>query len=137
MSKFESSIKQIAYTQRAVYDMVSDLTNIERIRDRLPQDKLQDFSFDTDTVTANVTPIGQVTLRIVDRDEPKCVKFASERSPIPFNLWIQILPLTDETSKMKVTVEADLNPFVKGMVSGPLKEGVEKIADALALIRYE
>ena len=45
--------------------------------------------------------------------------------------------MTDTTSKMKLTIKAELNPFIKGMVQGPLKEGVEKIADALAAIRYE
>lgn len=37
---------------------------------------------------------------------------------------------------MKLTVCADLNPFIKGMVEKPLKEGVEKLADMLAMIPY-
>ena len=31
---------------------------------------------------------------------------------------------------------AELNPFIKSMVEKPLQEGVEKIADALALVPY-
>jgi hypothetical protein len=38
---------------------------------------------------------------------------------------------------MKVTVDADIPFMLKGMVSGPLKDGIEKIADALAMIPYE
>jgi hypothetical protein len=38
---------------------------------------------------------------------------------------------------MKITVKAELNPFIKGMVSGPMQDGVEKIADALSQIHYE
>ena len=132
MSKFESSIKQIPYSQQAVYAMLSDLGNIEKVRDRIPEDKIRDFRFDRDTIA-----VGELRLRIVERDEPKCIKFATEQSPIPFDLWIQVLPVTDATSKMKLTIKAELNPFIKGMVQGPLKEGVEKIADALAAIRYE
>ena len=37
---------------------------------------------------------------------------------------------------MKVTVKAELNPFIKAMVEKPLQEGVEKIADALAQVHY-
>ena len=37
---------------------------------------------------------------------------------------------------MKVTVKAELNPFIKGMVEKPLMEAVEKIADALAQVQY-
>lgn len=137
MSKFESSIKQIPYSQQAVYAMLSDLGNIEKVRDRIPEDKIRNFRFDRDTIAVTAPPVGELRLRIVERDEPKCIKFATEQSPIPFDLWIQVLPVTDATSKMKLTIKAELNPFIKGMVQGPLKEGVEKIADALAAIRYE
>lgn len=136
-TKFESSIKQIPYPQEAVYRNLSDLRNLEKVRDRVPEDKVKDFSFDEDTVSLNVAPVGELKLRICEREEPKCVKFETVQSPVPFHVWIQVLPVTDGTSKMKVTVKAELNPFIKGMVSGPLQDGVEKIADALAQIKYE
>jgi len=136
-TKFESSIKQIPYPQEAVYRNLSDLRNMEKVRDRVPEDKVKDFTFDEDTVSLNVAPVGELKLRICEREEPKCVKFETVQSPVPFHVWIQVLPVTDGTSKMKVTVKAELNPFIKGMVSGPLQDGVEKIADALAQIKYE
>ena len=136
MSKFESSIKQINYPVEAVYRNISDLTNLERVRDRVPEDKLKDFQFDSDSVQVSVDPVGVIKLRIIEREENKCVKFEAEQSPLPFNLWIQVLPVTAETSKMKVTVKADIPFMLKGMVAGPLQDGVEKIADALAQVPY-
>ena len=136
MSKFESSIKQVPYSQQAVYRNISDLSNLEKVKDSVPSDKVGDFSFDRDTVAVNVPPVGEIRLRIVNREEPKCVKFETEQSPLPFYLWIQVLPVTETTSKLKVTVEADIPFMLKAMVSGPLKDGVEKIADALAMIPY-
>jgi predicted amidophosphoribosyltransferase len=48
------------------------------------------------------------------------------------------LPIyTDISCKMKLTIKAELNMFIKGMVKKPLEEGIEKIADALAMIPYE
>ena len=137
MTKFESSIKTVPYPQENVYRNISDLSNLERVRDRVPSDKIQDFSFDTDTVSISVPPVGQITMRIIEREEPKCVKFESENSPMPFNLWIQVLPVDEQTSKMKVTVKADIPFMLKAMVAGPLQDGVEKVADALAQIPYE
>ena len=136
-SKFESSVKQIPYPQEAVYRNISDLRNLDKVKDRVPEDKINDFTFDEDTVALNVAPVGELKLRICDREEPKCVKFETAQSPIPFNLWIQVLPVNETTSKMKVTVKAELNPFIKGMVEKPLQEAVEKIADALAQVQYE
>ena len=135
-SKFESSIKQVPYPQEAVYRNISDLSNLEKVRDRIPEDKINDFSFDEDTVTLNVQPVGELKLRICDREEPKCVKFETVQSPVPFNVSIQVLPVDEQNSKMKVTVKAELNPFIKSMVEKPLQEAVEKIADALAQVQY-
>jgi carbon monoxide dehydrogenase subunit G len=135
-SKFESSVKVVPYPQQAVYDNISDLTNLEKVRDRVPEDKVKDFSFDQDTVSINVAPVGELKLRICDREEPKCVKFETVQSPVPFNVWVQVLPVDENSSKMKVTVKAELNPFIKSMVEKPLQEGVEKIADALAMVHY-
>ena len=137
MSKFESNVKQVPHPQQSVYRMLSDLSHIEQVRDRLPEDKFQNLSFDRDSVSISMDPIGQITLNIVDRQEPKCVKFESAQSPIPFTLWVQMLPVTDATSKLKCTIDAELNPFIKGMVSKPLQEALEKMADALAMIPYE
>ena len=136
MTKFESSIKPIPYPVENVYRNISDLSNLERVRDRIPEDKLQDFEFDSDSVQVSVAPVGVIKLRIIEREENKCVKFETEHSPLPFNLWIQVLPVSETESKMKVTVKADIPFMLKGMVSGPLQDGVEKIADALAQIPY-
>ncbi len=136
MTKFESSVKQIAYPVEDVYRNISDLRNLDKVRDRVPEDKLSDFEFDEDTVQVRVDPVGLLKLRIVEREEGKCVKFETEQSPMPFNLWIQMLPVTETTSKMRVTVKADIPFMLKGMVSGPLQDGVEKIADALAQVPY-
>ena len=136
MSKFESSIKKVAYPQENVYKMLSDLSNIERVRDRIPEDKLKDLTFDSDSVSIT-SPMGPVTLRVVERDEPKCVKFEAEQSPVPMNLWIQMLPTSETESKLKETIKADLPFFMAAMAKKPLEEGVEKIAESLATIPYD
>lgn len=149
MTKFESSVKQIPHSQRSVYAMLSDLSNIQRLKDHLPEeatdndemnkvkDKLNNLSFDQDSLSINVDPIGQVSMRIIERDEPKMIKLESEKSPFAFKFWIQVLPVTEASSKMKLTIDADIPFFVKSMVAKPLQEGIEKIADALAMIPFE
>ncbi|MBP8038339.1 MAG: SRPBCC family protein [Prevotella sp.] len=136
MATFESTIREINYPQQNVYNLLSDLSNIEKIKDRLPEDKVKDLIFDENSISIS-SPMGAVKLNIIEREEPKCIKFETEKSPLPFNLWIQILPMNESSCKMKLTIKAELNPFIKGMVSKPLQEGIEKIADALQMIKYE
>lgn len=137
MKKFESSIKSIPYPQAKVYAMLSDLSNIERIKDRIPEDKVQSLEFTKDTLSLSVPPVGAVRMRIVEREELKTIKFATEESPVEGNLWIQLLPIDEASCKMRLTVGADLNPFILQMVKKHLQDGVEKMADVLAAIPYE
>ncbi len=136
MTTIESTIRQIDYPQEAVYRTLSDLSHIDKFKDRIPEDKVKDLSFDADSISVG-TPMGSVKLVIVEREEPKTIKFETRESPLPFNFWIQILPVSEASSKIKLTIKADLNPFISGMVKKPLQEGIEKIADALQMIRYE
>lgn len=136
MSNFESSVKVIPYSQERVYSKLSDLSNLEAIKDRLPQDKVQDLSFDSDTLSFSVSPIGQLTLQIVEREPSKCIKLATTNSPIPFNMWIQLVAIGEEECKVKVTIGMDINPFMKAMVQKPLQEGLEKMVEMLAVINY-
>lgn len=139
--QFESNVKHVPYSQERVYNKLSDLNNLEGVRERLDMvkdkldGKLEDMSFDRDSITLKVQGIS-LTLRIIEREPLKCIKVEGDKSPIPLNLWIQILPVTQEEAKMKVTIRAEVNMFMKAMVSKPLQEGVEKLADMLAMLPY-
>ena len=139
--QFESNVKHVPYSQERVYNKLSDLNNLEGVRERLDMvkdkldGKLEDMSFDRDSITLKVQGIS-LTLRIIEREPLKCIKFEGDKSPIPLSLWIQILPVTQEEAKMKVTIRAEVNMFMKAMVSKPLQEGVEKLADMLAMLPY-
>lgn len=136
MTKFESNVKEIPYSQESVFEMLSDLNNLEKVKDRLPQDKIKQLDFTSDTLTVEVPPVGPITLQIVEKEPCKCIKFGTTTSPFPFNLWIQLLPTGANNCKMKVTIGIEINPFMKAMVQKPLQEGVEKMADMLAMIHY-
>lgn len=135
MTTIESSVRQIDSPQQAVYNMLGDLANIEKVRGMIPQDKVESLEFDHDSLSIK-TQIGSVRLAVVAREEPKMIKFETTDSPVPFNFWIQILPVTEATSKLRLTIRADINPFMAAMVKKPMQEGIERIADALQMIKY-
>ena len=136
MTKFESKVKEIPYSQERVYHKLSDLKNLEALLDRLPQDKVKDVSFDSDNLSFNISPVGQISLHVIEREPSKCIKFETTTSPLPFNLWIQLVPVTESECKVKVTIGMDVKPFMKTMVQKPLNEGLEKMVEMLAMIKY-
>ncbi len=141
MAQYESSVKHVFYSQEQVYNKLSDLNNLASVRDRLDMIKdklngeLEDLTFDRDSLSMKVKGIS-LTLRIIEREPMKCIKFEGDKSPIPLNLWIQILPVTNTEAKLKVTIRAEVNMFMKAMVAKPLQNGVEKLAEMLSMIPY-
>lgn len=136
MSQYESSVKLIPFSQERVYGKLEDLNNLEAVKERIPADKIKEFTYSRDEATVNVPPLGNVTIRVVEREAPKCIKFEAVGSPFPTNMWIQIIPNGEEGAKLRVVVKTEVNIMFRAMVEKPLKEGIEKIAEALSMIQY-
>ncbi len=150
LCKFESEIKHLSQSAEAAYARLSDLRHLEGLKQRLadpavaekmaeqiPAEKLEetrryleDLTFEQDCLTLR-TPMGPLTLRAVEREEPKLVKLASEGAPVQLYVWIQLLP-EGEAAKMRVTVGAELNMFMKSMAAGPLQQAADGLANILA-----
>ena len=154
MAKYESSVKQVNAPVERVYSVISDLErlrpviemaqNNEMIKEKLREagqdpaqlEKLKDMNLTSDRVSFPAPMVGEVAVAIIEREENKCVKFETEKSPIDANLWIQVLPVTDTTSKMRVTLKADLNPMMKMILGSKLEKGIDQFADMLCMMPY-
>ena len=136
MTEFVSEIKQIPQSDERIYAMLSDLSNLERTKDRIPQDKIKDFEFDSDSCSFSVSPVGKITFQIVDREPCKTIKFQTTNSPVPLFLWIQLKQVQEMDTRMRLTVRAELNSFLKPMVSKPLQDALDKISTVLASLPY-
>ena len=154
MAKYESSVKQVNAPVERVYSVISDLErlrpviemaqNNEMIKEKLREagqdpaqlEKLKDMNLTSDHVSFPAPMVGEVAVAIIEREENKCVKFETEKSPIDANLWIQVLPVTDTTSKMRVTLKADLNPMMKMILGSKLEKGIDQFADMLCMLPY-
>ena len=130
MAQFESSVKMVPAPVETIFNTLSDLNNLEKIKDKIPADKVKDFSFDADSCSFSVTPVGNLKVVVIEREPYKTIKFGTENSPVPFFMWIQLLPVTDNESK------AELNPFIHKMIAKPLQDGLEKMAEVLSNISY-
>ena len=158
MTQYESEVKYISAPVERVYAMLSNLENLrpvlsmaqdnDTIRQQMEQagqdpsmlDSLKDVQLTEDRIAIPAPMVGELSLRIIEREENKTIKFATEQSPVDANLWIQVLPTTSaesqEATKMRLTLKADLNPMLKMMVGNKIKSGLDKFADMLCMINY-
>ncbi|PNE26839.1 polyketide cyclase [Tannerella sp. oral taxon 808] len=137
MTEFTSQIRTIPHNDARVFAVLSDLSNMQRVRQSLPQDSVKAFTLTDDRCSFEVSPIGKIEFHIVDREPNKTIKFETTQSPVPLLLWIQLKQVAENDTRMKMTVRAELNPFLKPMVSKPMQEAVDKIAEILAALPYE
>ena len=137
MTTIESSITKSTYSDEKIFSVISDLRNLERVKDKLPQDKVQNVTFDADSCGFDVPPLGQVSLRIIEREPNKTIKFGSDQAPIAFNLWVQLKSVGENDTRIKVTLKAEINMMIKMMVEKPIKEMLNKMAEMLASLPYD
>ena len=159
MTEYKSEVKTIYAPQERVYEKLSDLNNLSVVQQNLDNpelkqrilgqagdkvspdqveqiiERLRSLQFDTDSVKGS-TPLGEVGLRIIERETPKTVKFQVEGAPVQANMWVQLLPSADDQCAMRLTVKADLNFFIRQMVGSKLQQGVDALATMLASLPY-
>ncbi len=162
MNKYESTVKTVYAPVERVYARLSDLTSLQALKERVddprfeeiinsqvPADKrptpeqfeklrtnIRKMELTQDTMSGHIGPLGDITVRIVERAEPKLVKMELEGAPIGVTMWIQMLPSDENTSRLKVTLGAELNFFIRKMIESKLEKAPEGLAQFLSQIPY-
>ena len=136
-SKYESKITSSPCTAAQIYRVLSNLKNIERVREFIPQDKVQEMEVTEDSIRMKVDGLGQkITIAIVDRIENDTIKFGAEGIPMQANFWIQLKEVSPTDTRIKLTIKADIPFMFKFMVEKKLRQGLDQAADMLAQFPY-
>ena len=133
MTRFESEIKDVNQPASAIYQVLSNFDNFGHL---LPEDKISNWQSFGDSCRFKVVGIGEVGLKIIDKEPDKTIKYTADGT-VPFNffLWVQ-LKRVEEASKVKVTLDAELNPMLKMVAKGHLEQFVGLLANAIASHSY-
>jgi hypothetical protein len=133
MTTYESKVKTIVSGEEDVFSLISDMNNLQLLKDdpRVTE-KFSDMSFDTNSCSFTVDMLGEIEIRIVEREPNKTVKMELHNVPVPMNFWIQLKKVTECETKMKLTLKGDFPIMIKMMVDSKLKEGIDLIASYLA-----
>ena len=136
-SKYESKITSAPCSAQQVYRVLSNLQNLERVRDLIPKDKIQEMEIEPDRVRLKVDGLAQkITIAIVDRIENDTIKFGAEGIPMQANFWIQMKEVSPVDTRLKLTVKADIPFMFKMMVDKKLQQGLDQAAEMLAQFPY-
>jgi len=137
MTEFVSEVKTILHSDADVYRVLSDPRNLQKVKGELPEDQIRDLTFDEDSISFRVDPIGAVRFLVIEREPYKLVKLQSEKLPFDVFLWIQLVAKGEKDTRLRLTLRAELNPFIRGMVEKPMREMLEKMSEALTRLPYD
>jgi carbon monoxide dehydrogenase subunit G len=134
MTTYESDIKTISSSEEVVFDILSDLNNLKKLQDNpeLTQ-KVRDFEFDRDSCSFSVEGIGKVGFKVIEREPFKTIKLESDHAMVHVNIWIQLKQVEIDDTRMKLTLKAEIPAMIKMMVDKKLQEGINKVADFIAM----
>lgn len=137
-TKYESKIASIPCDAASVYRVLSDLSSLERVRHLIPQDKVQELEITSDYIRMKVDGLGpKITIRIVDREQDKTIKFGAENLPMQGNFWIQLVQVSETDTRIRLTLRADIPFMFKMMLDKKIQKGLDDGADMLTQFPYK
>ena len=136
-TKYESKIVSSTASAEQIYRVFSNLKNVERVKDLIPKDKIQEMEISEDQIRIKVDGLGQkITIGIVDRIENDTIKFGLEGIPMDANFWVQLKQLSENDTRIKLTLKADIPMMFKMMIGNKLQQGLNQAAEMLAQFPY-
>ena len=135
--KYESKIQSIPAPVSQIFPVLSNLSNLERVKDKLPADKVTDVEISEDAIKMKVDGLGQkVVIRVVDKIENDTVKFGFDNIPMDVNFWIQLKEVSPTDTRVKLTVKADIPMFFRMMLDKKIQQGLDDAAVMLTQFPY-
>jgi carbon monoxide dehydrogenase subunit G len=147
LNKYISEVKLVDHNQQIVFNYLSNFENlstylnsglIEKITEKIPQIKITDFQSDQDSCKFNITGLGVAEIKIVKREPFKTIKVESSGGlPLSFIFWIQLMPVDQFQTKLRLTLHAEMSMMIKMMAGSKLGEGINQLADTLSKLPYQ
>ena len=136
--KYESKITVVPAPIETVYAGLSNFRNLERIKDLIPKDKVQELEISEDYIRMKVDGLGQkIVIKIEERILNDTIKFGAENIPASMNFWIQLKSVAPEDTRMKLTLKVELPMMFKMMLDKKIQQGIDDAATMIAQMPFQ
>ena len=129
----------MAYPASTVFEKYSDLEGLGELLKNVPEgyasaDQMQMLSkirVTSDTIVIPGGPVGEITLRVVERQAPTLIRLEGVGTPVPLGMSLHIVPLTPETCETYVQNDLQIPAIMKPMVNGPMQKMVDQFGQMM------
>lgn len=144
MATYKSEKIKLAYPAETVFSKFSNLEGLSDLLSGLPTDQIPDdkkamldkVKVGADTISFPGGPVGDITLRVVERQAPNLIRLEGQGTPVPLSLTLHVLTLSPETSEAYVVIDVQIPALLKPMVNGPLQQMADQFGTMLRQISF-
>lgn len=116
-----------------LYAFLSDFANFKSI---LPEDKVEDFSYDKDSCSFTIKGITAIRIRLVEKVPNSSLRFESEGlAKFNFVLLVRFEGEPSSPGICSVSMSGDMNPFIFKMAEKALSQLVNSMGQKLSVLQ--
>jgi carbon monoxide dehydrogenase subunit G len=135
MTQFNSDIKKIQASSEDVFIKLTNLENLRQLEGTMLHEKVKISKVTQDSCTFEVDMIGEIEIKLTNKEPNHLIVFQSQKSPLAFDLSIKLTEMEQSTG-LQIQLNADLPMMLKMMVSEPINKFVNILADTLTRLSY-
>ena len=128
MLTIESTKVTVSKSAEEVYNFLQDLNNLEKL---MPQDRIEYWKSTDTTCRFGIKNLSSIGMKHKELNTPTKIVLESDgKNPFDFTLTIYVTNENDTIGSYFV-FEGDVNMFMKAMVTKPLKQFFDSLAENL------
>lgn len=128
--KVVSKTGKLLKKDEEVYQFLSDFRNFESF---IPAEHMQEFKAEENQCSFKVQGF-VIALHVVEKEPHKLLKVQSlGGNPVPFTMWVQLKSMEEMDTRVRVTMEAELNAMMKMVVGKQLQKAADAMVDHMEM----
>lgn len=134
MAKYCGKTAVIARPIDEVYSRMADFSLYQAKLDAIPEEmraKIGDVKFTPDTIVISADPVGDITLKAVERIAPERVVLEAQNSPVPLSMIITLAPADNDKTSVSPLIEVEIPAMLKPFVGPKMQEAADRFGEML------
>ncbi len=130
MKTYESKQHQILLPAEQIFTLISSFENLTPV----VADKVEAWEASEERCSFKAKGF-TVKLKMEERVAPKHIKVIPDGEggvPIDFAFWIQLHSVSQQDTRFRLVLHAELNAMMSMMIGGKLQEAIDQIAEQIA-----
>ena len=115
-------------------DLFKKFTNLNNLKDYLPKE-VEEFESSIDNCSFKIEQLPKMSLQMTEKIAYSHIKFESNESQIPFDMYCYINKNDDNTTNVFLEINMEVNFMMKMLVQKPINIFLEKFTEIIKKIQ--